>query len=306
VSGWQDSKKFKIEELNNRPSHKDYISLKNALLDYQTLNNVVLTFDYINDLEFMVRFRNFLSVAKPENFLSRGNLKDNTIHKRFQTLKTFMGWVEDKNIYQFKPQVFKFKIKKYQGEIVALTESELLELQTTEFKKESEQRTIDIFLCNCFMGLRYSDLSTMNQGLFIEDLQGNLYYKKTNEKTNTDIIVPVIDTAKNILTKYEYKLPVPTNQVFNRQLKEILERYDLLNTTIKKTSKQLDKLRNEFLLKRDVVSTHTCRKTYITRAIDKNIPLNALMLSTGHTKLDTVKKYMNLNQNFEDFNRINI
>jgi len=97
-----DFYQYKKDELNNRPSYKDYLSLVNSLIDYQTHFSTELSLDTMNTLDFMVKYRNFLSLTRGEGYLTKGGLNDNTINKRFSGLKTFFLWLEDREIYQFK------------------------------------------------------------------------------------------------------------------------------------------------------------------------------------------------------------
>ena len=80
-------------------------------------------------------------------------------------------------------------------------------------------KMIDLFVLNCYMGMRWSDLNTIEKGVFQKDTDGNISYTKVNEKTDETIVIPVLPTAKRILEKYQYKLPKYTQQYFNRELK---------------------------------------------------------------------------------------
>ena len=51
---------FKQKELNNKPSVKDYLSLKNAITDYQDKKGILLKCDSINSIDFLVDFNRCL------------------------------------------------------------------------------------------------------------------------------------------------------------------------------------------------------------------------------------------------------
>jgi len=154
------------------------------------------------------------------------------------------------------------------------------------------------------MGMRWSDFSTIEKGVFQNNTEGNTSYIKVNEKTEETIIIPVLPTAKRILEKYQYKLPKYTQQYFNRTLKDILENHNLFDTEIPKKKRQLGKIEPTSFKKRELISSHTCRRTFITLAVSANVPLNAIMLATGHTQLKTLQKYAKKQQNFDSFKGI--
>jgi integrase len=167
-----------------------------------------------------------------------------------------------------------------------------------------EEKIIDLFVLNCYMGMRWSDFSTIEKGIFQNDAEGNTSYIKVNEKTEETIVIPVLPTAKRILEKYEYKLPKYTQQYFNRELKNILANHNLFETEIPKKKRQLGKIEPTNFKKRELISSHTCRRTFITLAVSANVPLNAIMLATGHTQLKTLQKYAKKQQNFDAFKLI--
>ena len=295
---------FKDTELQNKPSLKDYITLKNALTDYETYSKKKLDFDLLNDEDFFNRFRNFLYSKHADGYKTRGDLNSNTVHKRFSCLKTFMRYVQKKKYYRFEDYLYMYKIKKLPTDFVTLDREEIRELESLEISNPKWQRIIDVFVCNCFMSLRFSDLKTLEKGEFLQDDDGDYYYVKKNEKTGVGIEIPILPTALKILVKYDFELPKYTNQYFNRELKEILKHYNLFPQTVKKTVFKNGKPLSKEYLKRELISSHTCRRSYITNAISNNVSLNAIQSSTGHTQLSTLSKYVKRNQNKDQMKAI--
>ena len=296
---------FKKRELQNRPSVKDYKSLENALRDYEKYSNSKLSLNAINDTDFINRFRNFLiDDHSSDKMITRGGLNNNTLQKRISSLKTFMTYIQDKGYYQFEPKLFKYRVKKYQTDYVVLSRDEIRQLEDLEIKKDNWQKVIDVFVCNCFMGMRFSDLSTLDKGEFLQDEDGDYYYRKKNEKTDVIIEIPILPTAKKILVKYDFKLPVFTNQHFNRLLRKVLEHYDLFPEEVKKSEIRGNMNYTKTYKKRELISSHTCRRTFITLAIQNNVPLNAIQAATGHTQLSTLTKYVKRIRNKEQLRKI--
>jgi len=284
---------FKKSQLNNRASDKGYLTMVNSLYDFQSYYNTELTFDLMNSEDFMVKYRNFLSEKlKKKKYLTKGGLNDNTINKRFSCLKTFFTWLEDKEIYRFKDRVHNFKVPKYENTIVVLDKDEISKLLEQEIEDKTWIKIRDVFVANCFMGLRISDLKTLTKRDFIQDGDGDYYLIKENKKTGFSCEISIQNTCRRILEKYDFELPKFSDQHFNRELKNLLKEYNLFPETVVKRRRVLKQNVNKESLKRDLISSHTCRRTFITLGLSNNVPINTLMLATGHKQISTLQKYM--------------
>lgn len=298
---------FKKEELNNRPSYKDYLTLINSLTDYQKYFTTKLTFDKLNTIEFMVKYRNFLSLKREgKDYLTKGGLNDNTIYKRFSGLKTFFNWVENGDLFIFKRSIHNFKIPKYENDIVVLEKEDIRKLLDVEIINPTWKIIRDVFVCNCFMGLRYSDLITIKKSDFVLDEDGDYTLFQENKKTGFNVQISIQKTSVDILNKYNFELPKLSHQYFNRELKNFLEYHELFPEMIVK-KRRVNKLNEDKEYpRRELITTHTCRRTFITLGINHNVPLNTLMLSSGHKKIQTLQSYMKKVQNKVSFKEIDI
>jgi len=311
---YQDFWKYKETELGNSPSMKDYKSLENALIDFQTYKKQVFKLENITP-EFILEFRNYLAIAHTtKDAKSKGNLNNNTILKRISSLRSFCRWLEEEEKASFKEKIYKIKtVKQYNPDSVALNKKEIQQLIDLVPCDKKEEKIIDLFVLNCYMGLRFGDLMTLDKGTFsIEhpsnnnNNRGGWIYTKINEKTDTTISLPVLPTALKILQKYNFQIPRYCQQYFNSQLKKILSDHELFGKSIKKSKRQIGKIEPTIFLKRDMISSHTCRRSFITLAISYNVPLNAIMAATGHTQLRTLQKYIKKTQNRRAFEAIDL
>jgi integrase len=295
---------YKRIELKDSPSLKDYKSLLNAIMDYQTTTKKKITFDTINNKDFWNRFRTYLA-AKHKVGKSKGELNNNTVHKRFSSLKTFMRWIEEeKEIFIFKHTLYHYKIQKFSTDFVTLDREEIRQLENLKIDNPNWQRIIDVFICNCFMSLRFGDMQTLAKGKFLKDRDGDYYYTKKNEKTKRTIEIPITRTALEILKRYNFDLPTYSNQYFNRELYKILEHYKLFDEKVQKQELRDGEPSVKYYKKRELITTHTARRTYITNAITNNVSLNAIQSSTGHSQLSTLSKYVKANRNKQQLNKI--
>ena len=141
---------------------------------------------------------------------------------------------------------------------------------------------------------------------YIKDEDGDYYIMQENHKTEFKVQISLQQTSLNILKKYDFKLPTFCSQYFNRELKLILKHYELFGDIVTKKRRSLKENKDFDIKRRDLISSHTCRRTFITLAVNSNVPLNNIMAASGHTKLQTVKKYLKLSQNKKAFLAIDL
>jgi len=102
--------------------------------------------------------------------------------------------------------------------------------------------------------------------------KGQIYVKKTRQKTGVRYLVVLLDNAKRIAEKYDYSLPVLSNQRYNSYLKEIK---DLCHI-----SKPLH--------------THIGRHTAATYLLNKGIPIETVAKILGHSDIRQTQHYAKL------------
>ena len=99
---------------------------------------------------------------------------------------------------------------------------------------------------------------------------GNEWIRMIRKKTNREISIPVLPKAKEILEKYEHKLPKISNQKFNSYLKEISI---LLNIDKKLTH-------------------HIARKTFATTVLLFNdVPMEIVSELLGHSNMNITQAH---------------
>jgi site-specific recombinase XerD len=125
-----------------------------------------------------------------------------------------------------------------------------------------------------------------------------------NNKRVAMRVISIFPTSIRIFKKYNFELPKYTNQYFNQEFKAILKYYELFPQIEKKTIVKNGKTETTEYLKRELISSHTCRRSFITNAISKNVSLNAIQASTGNTQLSTLSKYVKRNQNKDQMKAI--
>ena len=225
-------------------------------------------------------------------------MRNTTIGKQLSFLKWFLRWAFKKGVHQNNAyDSYKPKLKSTQKKIIFLTWDELNRLR--EFKipsnKQALERVRDVFIFQCFTGLRYSDVFNLRRS----DIKGD-HIEVTTVKTSDSLIIELNNHSKAILDKYkdvafedDKVLPVITNQKKKDYLKELAEMAGIdepIRQTYYKGNERID----EITPKNALLGTHAGRRTFICNALALGIPPQVVMKWTGHSDYKAMKPYIDI------------
>ena len=259
--------------------------VKNHLKNFRS----ELSFDFFDE-EGLTEYVQFLREVR--------EMRNSTIGKQLSFLKWFLRWsfkqgMHSNNAYD----TFKPKLKDMQKKIIFLTWEELNRLR--EFKipptKQALERVRDVFLFQCFTGLRYSDVFNLRRS----DIKGD-HIEVTTVKTSDSLIIELNDHSRAILEKYkdvefenDRALPVITNQKMNDYLKELAELAEI-NEPVRQTYYKGNERIDEVTPKYALLGTHAGRRTFICNALALGIPPQVVMKWTGHSDYKAMKPYIDI------------
>ena len=262
-----------------------FAAVKNHLKNFRS----ELSFDFFDE-EGLTEYVQYLREVR--------EMRNSTIGKQLSFLKWFLRWsfkqgMHSNNAYD----AFKPKLKDTQKKIIFLTWEELNKLR--EFKipptKQALERVRDVFLFQCFTGLRYSDVFNLRRS----DIKGD-HIEVTTVKTSDSLIIELNDHSKAILDKYEdvefendKALPVITNQKMNDYLKELAELAEI-NEPVRQTYYKGNERIDEVTPKYALLGTHAGRRTFICNALALGIPPQVVMKWTGHSDYKAMKPYIDI------------
>ena len=222
-------------------------------------------------------------------------MRNTTIGKQLSFLKWFLRWAFKKGVHQNNAyDSYKPKLKSTQKKIIFLTWDELNRLREFKipFNKQALERVRDVFLFQCFTGLRYSDVFNLRRS----DIKGD-HIEVTTVKTSDSLIIELNNHSKAILDKYkdvafEYDkvLPVITNQKMNDYLKELAGIDEPIRQTYYKGNERIDDVTPKYAL----LGTHAGRRTFICNALALGIPPQVVMKWTGHSDYKAMKPYIDI------------
>lgn len=276
-----------IDTTNKAPRTKlGYGTTLNVLNDYQETLKFPITFDSIN-MDFYDHFVNYLITVKES--------AKNTIGGYIKNIKVFMDYANDKGYTTNQGHRHKkFKKVEETAETIYLNDKELEILYNKDLSDNPKlDRVRDLFIIGCYTGLRFSDLSQITPGKFINN---GTQLKVKTIKTGETVVIPLHWTIREILQKYDNELPRSiSNQKFNEYLKKLGEKAEIKdNVTLTKTKGGLTY--DSHFEKWQLITVHTARRSFSTNMFIAGVPTISIMKITGHRTERAFMKYIKITQ----------
>lgn len=190
-----------------------------------------------------------------------------TLHCHHKILKSYinecitLGLLSDNPYNQFP--VARGKVK----ERVPLTEDMIVRVRDAELAGKY-RKTRDLFVLMCYTGLSYVDM----QGLRREDVMmrgDNMYLRAKRVKTGEVYYTPVLPAAREVLEKYDYKVPMISNQKMNKYLHDIERMLDIPVP----------------------MTCHVARHSFATLMLSYDVPVPVVAKMLGHASTKTTEIY---------------
>ena len=112
-------------------------------------------------------------------------------------------------------------------------------------------------------------MANLSKSDFQTNELGQIYIKKQRAKTGITFTTVLFPEAAEIIKKYNYQLPVLSNQKYNSYLKELKD--------LCRINKQLH--------------THIGRHTFATMALNRGIPIEVVSKMLGHSNIKQTQHY---------------
>lgn len=180
-------------------------------------------------------------------------------------IKTVLQWALNQGIIE------RFSISSYTArkdkikDPVFINREEFARLYAHSCSNPYHDRIKDLFAFQCLTGLSYCDLWSWK----IEQKQNQPFITGNRNKNGYNFQVPLDPLALSIIEKYNGKLPVYENAVYNRVLKFVAKEIGI--------NKRL--------------TTHIGRKTFATLQDGKGWSKEAIALMLGHKSIRTTETY---------------
>lgn len=208
----------------------------------------------------------------------------NTINALFNKLRAFFNWCNDIGKTDNRPFRNYESTPDLYGTPVYITIDERNQIYNTDLSNRPSlavQR--DIFVFQCLIGCRVGDLVKMTKSNVIN---GAIEYipRKTKDGHPVTVRVPLNDTAKEILKRYESDidmlLPFISEQKYNDAIKDIFRFAGITRTVtvINPTTRNEEKRPIN-----EIASSHLARRTFIGNLYKKVKDPNLVGALSGHT-----------------------
>lgn len=219
--------------------------------------------------------------------LIKKSFTQNSVGKHIKVLKVMLNEAKNSdadtsNFYVYTEDV----------DNVYLNEAELQQLKEYDFSNVPHlDRVRDWFLLLAWTGSRFSDLEKIDKANI---KNGMITYRQ--RKTNTLVTIPLHPVVSQILQKYNFQMPETiTNQKFNEYIKAACKaaKIDSLESFTRTVG---GKLITETLPKFELVSSHTCRRSFCTNMYLRGLDTMMIRSISGHKTEKSFLKYIKVSQ----------
>ena len=197
-------------------------------------------------------------------------LKDSTLASYLTKMKSIFVHAQ-RNLKIERNPFEGIKFHKGEVNITPLTKEELMRIANKDFGIDRLNQVRDLFVFAANTALSYCDLTSIRR----DDIQYEgdvMYLKKKRGKTGVTYILPLNDTAIELLKKYNYELPVISNQRYNSYLKEIADICGIRKT----------------------LTTHLARHTAATLMLNAGLSIEVVSKILGHSNTKMTQHYAKL------------
>lgn len=186
---------------------------------------------------------------------------------------------------------------KAEGTKVTLNMEELDHLSKMELGGMLK-KTRDLFLVGVGSGQRFSDFSRLQPEDFYKTIKGIPILSTISQKTGTPAKIPlnIFPWLVPILEEYEYYAPSLSMQKFNEGLKDLSKKagFEQKVLVVEQYFGRNPRLEKRFVPKYEMISSHTCRRTFATNLYRLGYSLAQIMPMTGHSTESQLKTYIGI------------
>lgn len=222
-------------------------------------------------------------------FVEKRNISNTTIKRYYSGFKTFLRYAYDMGMHTNDNALLNVELKNSKMEMVVLSEAELNQIKNTELPKRLDKAR-NIFLAQCYTGLRYSDVVNIHP----DNIKNDRLHIQL-QKTGDHVVIPIAKSLKPILDKFKNKIPKMLYSNYNKLVKQVCA-YAGINETVEKVKFSGSKKMAEKVPKWSLIASHTARRTFITLSIEKGASANEIMKITGHKDMSVLQEYIKLHQ----------
>ena len=181
-----------------------------------------------------------------------------------------------------------FKARREETDTVYLTREEVERLWKYTPRGALDRKARDLFLLGVYTAARFSDYSRLSTDM-IQD--GVIRFHQV--KTAGSVLIPASPRVVEILKRNGGRAPDIAQQHLNEWIKRVCEKVGIDSPV--EISKTVGVRREtEIKKKYELVTSHTARRTGATLLYMTGVPLQQVMLITGHKDEKSIRRYLRL------------
>jgi len=294
---WDHFDEFVEHKKKQFPKVKDFdTALRKHLVKTEELFGLPLSFSLLSVKTdgFIARMDEYLT-NEAMNAKGEPGLSTNTIGKQFKNLKVFLNWYFDKDAtarFSMKHIV----VKTEEVDNIYITESELKSIESLKPEKKEEQMVRDLFIIGCETALRFGDFTRLSRE-HIRKHEIHFRPQKTEgHVSNNNVVIPISARLKRVFDRYDGGPPQVQNcklTDFNRTIRTICRKAKITDDIL--MAKKIAGKTTEHVYKKfELVSSHTCRRTFCTLKFLAGMPAQVVMKFSGHKTESAFLRYLKL------------
>lgn len=259
-----------------------YNQSMNALINFENYSNKRIRIDEYNS-QLNDAFVSFCANEK--------KFSSNTIGELVSGVKVLLRKAKEKG-YTIANDLGDFTKTKEESISVVLSEDEIERLVAFDFSNDKRlENARDLMILGIWTGLRVSDVMNLPSidpdSKFIE-----VEPQKTRNTSGAKVVIPLHHHIKDMIRKRGMPTPL-NNSYFNKFVKEVC-RIVGFNNDVEGTLMNPKTRRKErgVFKKWQLISSHTCRRSFATNLYLMNFPTLSIMKITGHTTEASFLKYI--------------
>lgn len=276
---------------------KEKVSSKSCISQFITIYN---HFERFQEEKKITLYTDSIGSELLEEFISylrQRNMLDTSIKNLVQRVKFLCRKMSILG-YQVNPTFDDVTLKSDESFAIYLTSTQIHRIYYFSDVTPEQYRIKQMFVLQCYTGLRYSDLCTLCEEDI--DFDKKMIVKK-QKKTHEIAYIPLSPIVKKIMEDFNYILPQTyTLQHYNRTIKEILRKIGdefLENISYERLiSNKLEKFSQPLF---SLVSSHTARRSFLSNLLmSGNVSGLTLSMYSGHRSETNLMKYLKISKEY--------
>lgn len=204
-----------------------------------------------------------------DEWLHSKHYKQSTVRKYHKHLKIYIHDAIAHGLMRDDPYVGIHIERGKPAERKYLDEAQIQKLMSLKLEDPVLIRARDLFVFQTFTGLAYADLCRFDTST-LEMRDGKYVVRGKRRKTGEQYYIVLLTPALEVLKKYDWKLPVATNQKYNSALKAI-------GVAIGKP-----------------ITSHCARHTFATWCLNNGVSVETLAKFLGHSDIKSTMIYASI------------